>query len=50
MTYPEGNVSNFRMLSDNVRISAMHTRLVLQAPVRVPIRSARRALLGRYEA
>lgn len=50
VTYPEGNVSNFRMLSDNVRISAMHTRLVLQAPVRVPIRSARRALLGRYEA
>lgn len=32
--YPEGNVSNFAMLADNVRISLMHTRLALQAPVR----------------
>jgi glycosyltransferase involved in cell wall biosynthesis len=29
VVYPEGNTSNFRMLADNVRISAMHTRLVL---------------------
>jgi glycosyltransferase involved in cell wall biosynthesis len=33
--YPPGNVSNFAMLADNVRISLMHTRLVLQAPFRV---------------
>lgn len=32
--YPEGNVSNFQMLADNVRISMMHTRLALQAPFR----------------
>lgn len=43
VTYPEGNVSNFRMWSDNVQISLMHTRLALQAPVRVPIRMLRRA-------
>lgn len=43
VTYPEGNVSNFRMLTDNVQISLMHTRLALQAPVRVPIRMLRRA-------
>jgi len=33
--YPPGNVSNFAMLADNVRISLMHTRLVLQAPFRL---------------
>ncbi|MBI3446424.1 MAG: glycosyltransferase family 2 protein [Magnetospirillum sp.] len=27
--YPEGNTSNFRMVRDNVRITLMHTRLVL---------------------
>jgi glycosyltransferase involved in cell wall biosynthesis len=43
VTYPEGNVSNFEMWKDNVRISLMHTRLALQAPVRVPIRMWRRA-------
>jgi glycosyltransferase involved in cell wall biosynthesis len=41
--YPEDNVSNFAMWRDNVRISAMHTRLALQAPFRVPIRMWRRA-------
>jgi hypothetical protein len=46
VTYPEGNVSNFRMLADNVRISLMHTRLALQAPVRVPLRMLRRARRG----
>jgi glycosyltransferase involved in cell wall biosynthesis len=34
--YPPGNVSNFAMLWDNVRISLMHTRLVLQALFRLP--------------
>lgn len=33
--YPPGNLSNFDMLADNVRISLMHTRLALQAPFRV---------------
>ena len=33
--YPEGNASNFQMLADNARISAMHTRLAVQAPFRV---------------
>ena len=33
--YPPGNVSNFQMLEDNLRITWMHTRLVLQAPFRV---------------
>jgi glycosyltransferase involved in cell wall biosynthesis len=33
--YPQGNVSNFQMLADNVLISLMHTRLFLQAPFRV---------------
>lgn len=47
VTYPEGNVSNFELWADNVRISAMHTRLALQAPVRVPIRMWRRARAGR---
>lgn len=33
--YPPNNVSNFAMLRDNLRISWMHTRLVLQAPFRL---------------
>jgi glycosyltransferase involved in cell wall biosynthesis len=33
--YPPGNVSNFAMLADNIRISLMHTRLVVQAPFRL---------------
>ena len=33
--YPPGNISNFEMLADNVRISLMHTRLFLQAPFRL---------------
>jgi predicted LPLAT superfamily acyltransferase len=36
--YPPGNTSNFRLWADNVRISAMHTRLVLAMLVR-PARS-----------
>lgn len=48
VTYPEENISNFRMLEDNVRISLMHTRLALQMPVRVPVRMLRRAFLRRY--
>lgn len=33
--YPPGNVSNFAMLRDNVRISLMHTALFLQSPFRL---------------
>ena len=33
--YPPDNTSNFRMLRDNVRISLMHTRLLIQAPFRL---------------
>jgi glycosyltransferase involved in cell wall biosynthesis len=33
--YPPGNVSNFEMLADNIRISLMHTRLFLQSPFRL---------------
>ncbi len=46
VTYPDGNVSNFRMLRDNVRISLMHTRLAVQMPMRVPIRMLRRMAAG----
>lgn len=35
VSYPEGNVSNFHMLADNIRISWMHTRMALQAPFRL---------------
>ena len=38
VVYPEGNVSNFDLWKDNVRISWMHTRLLLQMPVRAPLR------------
>lgn len=40
--YPDNNVSNFRMLKDNIAISLMHTRLAIQMPVRAPIRWWRR--------
>jgi glycosyltransferase involved in cell wall biosynthesis len=46
VTYPENNVSNFRMLRDNVRMTLMHIRLAAQMPVRVPIRMWRRARAG----
>ena len=38
VTYPEGNISNFRMLRDNIRMTLLHARLALQMPVRAPIR------------
>lgn len=31
--YPEGGLSHFDYVKDNIRISKMHTRLVLEAPV-----------------
>lgn len=40
--YPPDNTSNFRMLADNVRISLMHLGLVLQAPVRLPLKLLRK--------
>lgn len=36
VTYPAGNTSNFDLLADNLRITWMHTRLVLTALVRLP--------------
>lgn len=40
--YPEGNTSNFDVLRDNWRISAMHTRLALTMLVRIPLILANR--------
>jgi predicted LPLAT superfamily acyltransferase len=34
--YPQDNTSNFRMLADNLRITAMHTRLVATMLLRLP--------------
>lgn len=36
VVYPPGNTSNFRLLRDNLRISLMHTRLVLTMLWRLP--------------
>ena len=36
VTYPAGNASNFNLLADNLRITWMHTRLVLTALVHLP--------------
>lgn len=36
VVYPEGNVSNFRMVADNVAITAMHTRLFFGMLRRLP--------------
>lgn len=45
--YPAGNLSNFRMVADNWRITAMHTRLIagmiLDLPAMLRRRSRRRA-------
>lgn len=37
VVYPAGNTSNFSMLRDNVRISWMHTRLVVEGLLRLPL-------------
>ncbi len=39
--YPENGHSNFRLWEDNVRISKMHTRLVVESPLHWPSRIAR---------
>ncbi len=36
VVYPAGNVSNFRMLGDNIAISWMHTRLFFGMLARLP--------------
>jgi|AGTN01.2.fsa_nt_gi Predicted acyltransferase len=36
VTYPPGNISNFDVLRDNLRITRMHTRLVLTMLLRLP--------------
>lgn len=47
VTYPEHGLSHFRMLRDNLRISAMHTTLLLGMLPRVP-RLLRRHLRGEH--
>jgi predicted LPLAT superfamily acyltransferase/glycosyltransferase involved in cell wall biosynthesis len=37
VTYPPDNTSNFRMLRDNVRISVLHTRLVVRMLLTFPV-------------
>ncbi|MCG2594664.1 glycosyltransferase family 2 protein [Ramlibacter sp. XY19] len=37
VTYPQDGISHFRMLGDNVRISAMHAKLFLGMLVRAPL-------------
>jgi glycosyltransferase involved in cell wall biosynthesis len=45
VTYPENGLSHFRMFRDNLRISAMHARLLLGMLLRTP-RLLRRRLRG----
>ncbi|MDL2059757.1 glycosyltransferase [Mesosutterella sp. AGMB02718] len=51
VVYPEGGVSHFDYLRDNLRISAMHTKLMLEAPAHwlSSLRRGRRAS-GGWEA
>ncbi|WP_295363424.1 glycosyltransferase family 2 protein [Arenimonas sp.] len=42
VVYPQGGVSHFRMLRDNLRISAMHTRLFFGMLLRLPRLLARK--------
>ncbi|MEN3976585.1 glycosyltransferase [Emcibacter sp. SYSU 3D8] len=42
VTYPAGNHSNFRLFADNLRISAMHTRLFFGMLRRLPRLATRR--------
>lgn len=42
VTYPEGGVSHFHMLRDNLRISATHTQLVFGMLLRLPLLLGRR--------
>ena len=47
VTYPEGGLSNFRMVQDNIDISALHTRLFLGMLIRLPRLLAKRKAHGR---
>ena len=47
VTYPEGGLSNFRMVHDNIEISALHTRLFFGMLIRLPKLLARRKAHGR---
>lgn len=42
--YPDGGISNFRMVRDNVEISLMHTRLFFGMLPRIPLLLARKAI------
>lgn len=50
VTYPEDGVSHFKVLADNVRISAMHTRLFFGMLRRLPRLLARRSARSRHWA
>ena len=41
--YPEGGISNFNMIKDNIAISAMHTRLFFGMLLRLPVLLMRKA-------
>lgn len=47
VTYPAGGVSHFRMVRDNFRITAMHTRLFFGMLRRAPLLLARRRRVAR---
>ncbi len=50
VAYPEGNISNFQMLRDNVRISWLHIRLLLQAPFQLAWKALKGALPSSFSA
>lgn len=43
IVYPEGGISNFNMIQDNIAISAMHTRLFFGMLLRLPVLLMRKA-------
>ena len=47
VTYPADGISHFNMWRDNLRISAMHTRLTFGMLLRLPLLLARKLLPGR---
>jgi predicted LPLAT superfamily acyltransferase len=50
VTYPEGGISNFRMLADNALITKLHTKLILGMLVRLPVLLGRRIGRGLHWA
>ena len=48
VSYPEGGVSHFRMLTDNLRIALLHMRLLAELPFKVPALLRRRQTDRQY--